>query len=79
MKSKKKMNKAEKIRMRNKNKKKSLKRVKMNLKMKMKSQILLLLKMTIKILKESEKFVSMTKKLKNTQKRRVIWKSKEIR
>jgi hypothetical protein len=50
----------------------NLNKVKMNLKMIKKSQILILFKMTIKTLKESEKFASMIKKYNKIAKRKVI-------
>ena len=53
--------------------------LKINFRMKMISLILLSLKMTIKISKESEKFVNMTRKYNKMQKRKQIWIEKELK
>lgn len=60
-------------------KKKNLKRVKINLKIRIKNLISLSFKMITKTSKELEKYVSMMKRYNNTQKEKVICKSKEIR
>jgi hypothetical protein len=54
-------------------------RAKINLKMKMKNLISQSLKMIIKISKEWEKYASMMKRYRNILKRKVIFKSKEIK
>jgi len=61
-----------------KNKNNNLK-VKINLMIKTKNQILLLSITTIKTLKESEKYVNMMKRYSNYQRRRVIFRNKEIK
>lgn len=53
--------------------------LKINFRMKMISLILLSLKMIIKISKESEKFVNMTRKYNKMQKRKQIWIEKELK
>lgn len=53
--------------------------LKINFRMKMISLILQSLKMIIKISKESEKFVNMTRKYNKMQKRKQIWIEKELK
>lgn len=62
-----------------KRKRRNQTKAKMNLRMRMKSLILLSSKTITRISKESERYANMTKKLKNTQKRRATSKSKEIK